>query len=171
MTMKLSLFDKIHLYKYWKAETGHSLAMQNVLDILGCWDEFEKYVSMRDDFERDIKPDDVCDKDFFSIKGGVITWQGYLYNDGDGWHTILYCDFEMSLEDFIKKYDRDPVKAYEAKGQHCKQYINDYDDVTVEGAVRDWMCSTIPIKTEEITEDMPDGEYFFVDKPWEAENG
>lgn len=168
--MELSLADKINLYSYWNAHPGHSLAIKNVLKTLGGnWESFEAYIKMRDNFRQNTKAKDVRDKDFFIIKNGVIEWDGYFYDEGDGWRKTQYCGYTMSLKDFIEKYDCNPVAAYEVEGQGYNQLIHDYEsDDKAENDVALWVASAIPIKSDEISENLPDGEYFLADCPWEG---
>ena len=172
--MELTLTQKINLYSYWNCCPEHSFGIQNTFEILGGdWKEFEDYIKMREDFDEHCKAEDVCDKDFFSIQGDKIVWQGYFYNT-EGWRSLEYSDFETTIHDFIHKYNRNPVDAYEAEGANCTQYIGEPGDDEIEDEVDAWLFGTtdsvIPVKTSDIVEGMPDGDYIFIDKPWE-ENG
>ena len=169
--MELTLAKKMALYSYWCSHPGHSLGIQNTFEILGGdWKEFEDYIKMRDDFNWNSKAKDICDKDFFSIQGDTIVWQGYFYNT-EGWRELTYSGFETTIHDFIHKYNRNPVDAYEAEGTNCTQYIGEIEDDEIENVVGSWLFGTttsvVPIKTSDIVEGMPDGDYIFVDKPWE----
>ena len=106
---------------------------------------------------------DYEDKDFFYIKKGIITWRGYFYCS-DEWHWLEYHDFETTIHDFIYKYNRSSIEAYNDMVYGCK-----YDDWVDEDNVRDdddwqryfesWMDGATPIKAADINENTPDGYY------------
>ena len=108
------------------------------------------------------------DADFIAIENGKIHWRGYFY-DSCGWHILEYGGFYTSIEDFIVKYNRDPSTAYEEEGVNCAQYIlYEYDDpekYTIEWfqeTLEDWLNDVTEIKPEDITLNMPDGEYVLI---------
>ena len=109
-----------------------------------------------------MKIEDYEDKDFIRIENGSIIWQGYFY-DTEGWHLLEYCGFETTIRDFINKYNRSPVGAYEAEGTCYPQYIRDESEgFDAKGLFADWMEDTKPIKAEDISEDTPNGFYVIV---------
>jgi len=97
-----------------------------------------------------------------------------VFLNTDGWRELTYGGFKTTIHDFIHKYDRSPVNAYEAEGIDCAQRIGEIEDGEIEDEVASWLfgetTSVVPIKTSDIVEGMPDGDYIFIDRPWE-ENG
>lgn len=98
--------------------------------------------------------------DFVTISNGIITWQGYFYDEGQ-WHRVEYTKFSMTISDFITKYHSEPDTAYDMLGASCStQYIHDYDDdEEAEKDFMEWFKGATPINSKDISEATPDGDY------------
>lgn len=106
-------------------------------------------------------------KDFITIDNGNIIWNGYFYAS-DGYMALLeYSRFDISIDDFIHKYNWNPDEAYEQYGLQFTQYITKEgeDNNTREYLqilLDNWVDEASPITVEEITEDTPNGFYILM---------
>lgn len=106
-------------------------------------------------------------KDFITIENGKIFWDGYFYNN-EGCITLLeYSHFNISIADFISKYNRSSDEAYEQYGMQFNQYItkegeNSNSREYMQILLDSWVEDASPITAEEITTETPDGFYMLM---------
>lgn len=105
---------------------------------------------------------DSCD--FITVENGNIIWNGYFYN-ADGYITLLeYSSFEISVDDFINKYGRNPDEVYELYGIRFTQYITKEGEADntrnyMENLLDNWVNEATQLDRDEITADTPNGFY------------
>ena len=111
---------------------------------------------------------DSCD--FFTLKNGVMCWNGYFYHNGEGWRLLEYCGFENSVEDFVNVHHNDPNEAYEDLGASQSQYIcgeNERPEWTEDWFYEQfsiWIEGVTVIAAEDINKNTPDGCYVIAPK-------
>jgi len=108
---------------------------------------------------------DYNDRDFFMIENGDIEFFGYFYDIGEGWRHYDYGgSFRLSVKDFLDKYNRNFIEAYEDIAANETHYILAEDDSPdalqeIQDTLNEWLKDTKPMKLSDITEDTPDGYY------------
>jgi len=102
--------------------------------------------------------------DFVTIDNGNIIWNGFFY-DSDGYITLIeYSRFDMSIDEFINKYNRDPERAYEVYGSQFSQYVTkegegDNTRESMLDLLDSWVNSATLLTLDDITIDTPNGFY------------